>query len=144
MKLKINLERLESSSWKAAKALWNSVPLILGTILLVSLLKASIPISFYTKLFSGNAFLDSLKGAAIGSISAGNPITSYIISGELLKEGISLFAVTAFIVAWVTVGLIQLPAESAILGRKFATLRNLLSFVIAILVSIITVLLLEI
>ena len=81
-------------------------------------------------------------GSFIGSISAGNPITSYIFGGELLSQGISLLAVTAFIVAWVTVGFIQLPAESIILGRKFAILRNLSAFVLAIVVAVITVLIL--
>ena len=78
-------------------------------------------------------------GSMIGSISTGNPITSYIIGGELLKEGVSLFAVTAFIAAWVTVGVIQLPAEAAILGKRFALTRNALSFIFAILVALATV-----
>ena len=51
-------------------------------------------------------------------------------------EGISLYAVTAFIVAWVTVGMIQLPAEAAILGKRFAILRNFLSFLLSIAVAI--------
>jgi hypothetical protein len=67
---------------------------------------------------------------------------SYIIGGELLKQGISLIAVTAFIVAWVTVGFIQLPAESMILGKKFAFVRNILSFIFAIIVALITVVIL--
>jgi uncharacterized membrane protein YraQ (UPF0718 family) len=49
-------------------------------------------------------------------------------------------AVTAFLVAWVTVGIIQLPAESSILGMKFALLRNISAFVLAIVVSIVTIL----
>jgi len=94
-----------------------------------------IPSSFYTTLFSRNVFSDSLIGSAIGSISAGNPVTSYILGGELLKRGVSLIAVTAFIVAWVTIGVIQFPTEAAILGRRFALLRNVSSFVFAILVG---------
>ena len=82
---------------------------------------------------------DTLIGTLIGSISAGNPITSYIIGGELLNKGVSLFAVTAFIVAWVTVGIIQYPAEADMLGKRFAILRNVFSFMLAILVAIVTV-----
>ena len=74
----------------------------------------------------------------IGSISAGNPITSYIFGGELLDQGINLLAVTAFLVAWVTVGLVQLPAESFLLGKRFAILRNAISFIFSIFVAIIT------
>ena len=127
---------------KAAKALWKSVPMILGTVLLVSLISSLIPNSFYANIFSKNILMDSFIGSLVGSISAGNPITSYILGGEMLKQGISLIAVTAFLVAWVTVGIIQLPAESSTLGKKFALLRNLSSFVLAIIVAIITVLIL--
>ena len=133
---------LKISIIKSAKSLWNSFPMILGTILLISLISALIPKSFYTLVFSKNLFSDSFIGALIGSISAGNPITSYIFAGEMLKQGISLIAVTAFIVTWVTVGIIQLPAEAAILGKKFAFLRNITAFIVATIVAILTVLIL--
>ena len=127
---------------KAAKSLTKSIPIILGTILLVSLISTVIPNSFYKALFQNNIFLDSILGTAAGSISAGNPVTSYILGGELLDHGVSLLAITAFLVAWVTVGMIQLPAESATLGRKFAILRNISAFVLAIGVAIVTTLIL--
>lgn len=86
----------KSSTKKSAKSLWNAFPLIVGTILLVSLITTIIPKSFYLKIFSKSTFLDSFIGSLIGSISAGNPIVSYVLAGELLNEGISLVAVTAF------------------------------------------------
>ena len=125
---------------KAARMLWNVFPLMLGTILSVSLIITLIPKSFYLKIFQGNIFIDPFIGSFIGSVSAGNPLLSYIIGGELLEQGVSLIAVTAFIVAWVTVGFIQLPAESSALGKRFAFLRNSLSFLSALLVSVLTVL----
>jgi len=127
---------------KAACALWKSFPLVLATILLISVVSSLLPQSFYLNLFSKNVFLDSLIGSLIGSISVGTPITSYLLGGEFLEQGISLVAVTAFLVAWVTVGVVQLPAESALLGRKFALLRNLSAFIFAIIVALITVLIL--
>jgi uncharacterized membrane protein YraQ (UPF0718 family) len=57
----------------------------------------------------------------------------------MLQQGVSLIAVTAFLVAWVTVGFIQLPAESYLLGKRFAFLRNLTAFILAIVVAILTV-----
>lgn len=71
-------------------------------------------------------------------------MTSYIIGGELLKNGVSLVAVLAFIVSWVTVGTVQLPAESLMLGRKFALLRNGISLIMAIAIAVLTVLILGI
>ncbi len=128
---------------KAAKSLFKSLPIILGTVLLVALLTALIPASFYAKIFTKHIFWDSLIGSFIGSLSAGNPVTSYILGGEFLKQGISLAAVTAFIVAWVTVGIIQLPAEAAILGKKFAFTRNLTSFIFSIFAALLTILILN-
>lgn len=130
------------ASKSAARALGNSLPVIFATILLVSLLVNLIPSSFYPKVFSGNILIDPFIAAILGSISTGIPIISYIISGELLAQGISLIAVTAFIVTWVTVGVVQFPAEATILGKKFALKRNILSFIFSIIVAILTVLIL--
>lgn len=124
---------------KSGRAMWMSFPILLGAILLVSLANALIPRQAIINFFGAIPFIDSLMGAGIGSIVAGNPITSYIIGGELLTQGVSLTAVTAFIVAWVTVGLVQLPAEAMLLGKRFAILRNITSFVFAIIVAYITV-----
>ena len=112
---------------------------LLCVLLLVSFVITVIPKTFYTSLFSGNKFIDPLLGALLGSISAGNPINSYILGGELLNQGISLLAVTAFILAWVTVGVVQLPAELLMLGKKFALIRNSVSFITAIIVAFLTV-----
>ena len=128
---------------KAAKMMWRVAPIILGTIILVSFASVLIPKSFYAAIFQNN-LLDPVVGSAIGSILAGNPITSYIIGGELLKQGVSLIAVTAFIVAWVTVGIVQLPAESMILGKRFAITRNIISFILSIIVAILTYIILTI
>ena len=132
------MKKFRQAVFSAAKMFWNTSPLILGTILLVSLIVTLIPQSFYLKIFTQNIFLDSFLGGGLGSVSAGNPLISYIIGGELLGMGVGLIAVTAFLVSWVTVGIIQLPAESMILGKRFAIWRNVLSFVFAIVVAVTT------
>ncbi len=134
--------KIKRSIINSARALWKSAPMIFGTILLVSLVSSIIPKSFYISVFSKNIILDSFIGSVVGSISMGTPIASYIFGGEMLAQGISLIAVTSFLVAWVTVGVIQLPAESQILGKKFALIRNISAFVLAIIVAVITVLIL--
>ncbi len=125
---------------KSAKSLYNSLPTIIGAILLIGLVSAAVPKSYYGMLFSKNPIIDSFIGSGIGSILAGNPVTSYILSGEFLKQGVSLVAVTAFMVAWVTVGVVQYPAEAILLGKKFALYRNISAFFLAIVVAVITVL----
>lgn len=134
-----NNKTIAASFYKALKSFGVMLPVLLGVILLIGLFKTYITPELISSVFAGNLFQDTLLGSVIGSVSAGNPITSYIIGGELLKEGVNLFAVTAFIAAWVTVGVIQLPAEASILGKRFAITRNVLSFIFAMLVAIATV-----
>jgi predicted Fe-Mo cluster-binding NifX family protein len=124
----------------SARQFVNLLPILIGVVLLIGLFDAFISEEWLTSVFSGNVGLDTLWGACFGSIFAGNPINSYVIGGELLKYGVSLFAVTAFIVTWVTVGLVQLPAEIAAFGKRFALLRNGVSFVLAIPIAILSVL----
>jgi len=119
---------------KAARSLWNSLPILVGVVMLIALVPSRIHY-----IFTESTWINVLLGDVFGSVSAGNPLTSYVIGGELLKQGINLYAVTAFLVAWVTVGIVQLPAESIMLGKKFAVLRNALSFIFAMVVAIITV-----
>ena len=71
-------------------------------------------------------------------MAVGHPLTSYVLGGELLEHGVSLAAVTAFLVAWVTVGSIQLPAEMLMLGRRFSLYRNLICFGLATLIALLT------
>lgn len=124
---------------KTANSFRQVLPIILGMILLVSLSIVAIPKSFYANIFTGDKIIDPFFGAIFGSLAAGNPITSYIIGGELLKQGVSLIAITVFILAWVTVGIIQLPAESLMLGKRFAVARNIVSFITALIVAILTI-----
>ncbi len=120
----------------SARQFANLLPILIGVVLLMGLFNSFISKEALDSVFSGSAGLDTLWGACFGSILAGNPINSYIIGGELMDLGVSMFAVTALIVAWVTVGLVQMPAEIAALGRKFAIVRNSVCFVFAILVAI--------
>ncbi len=124
---------------RSGMQLVNLLPIFVGVVLLIGLFNALISKDLLSSIFSGNALSDTLFGTGLGSILAGNPLNSYVIGGEMLEQGVSLFAVTAFITAWVTIGLVQLPAEMAALGKKFALIRNALSMVLCMAISILTV-----
>ncbi len=130
--------RLEKANQKTAKGILGMLPIIFGVILLVSIINVMIPKSVYTTFFTGSLLLDAIKGAGLGSLLTGNPVTGYILGKGFVDAGINMVAVSAFLVSWVTVGLVQLPAESLALGKKFALYRNSIAFVMAILVAVIT------
>ena len=129
-----------SAFQKALRALIRSMPIILTVVLLISLLKTYLPVELVIRFFGHSDTADTAIGAVFGSILAGNSINSYIIGEQLLKDGAPLTAVTAFLAAWVIVGVVQIPAESAELGRQFALTRAvagfLFSMVVALVVSI--------
>lgn len=127
----------------ASKMLYTIAPMLLAVIGLVGLFQTFITPKMLQALFKGSTLYDTLVGTVAGGISVGQPFLSYIIGGELLKEGISLYAVTAFILSFVSLGLIQLPLEYSLFGIRFTMIRNLLSFLFAILISWATVITVE-
>lgn len=131
------MNKIKKSILSTFNALKKTIPILLGVVLLISLAISLIPKSFYLKLFTGNVLLDSLIGGVFGSIAAGNPITSYVIGGELMVMGISMVAIASFILCWVSVGILQIPAEILMLGKKFTIYRNVVSFIFAIIIAII-------
>ena len=139
----MNIVKIKKTAIQSVKPLINMFPFFIGIILLMSLINMAVPKTFYEKIFSQNTFFDSLIGSSLGGILVGNSITSYVMGGEFLRQGVSLVAVTAFLVSWVTVGVLQFVAEAHYFGKKFMIIRNLLSFVFSIIVAIITVLIYE-
>ena len=135
-----NTNKILSSFKKSISGIAINFPIILGVILLLGLFKSFINLSKIAHYFSGNILKDTFIGSFLGSIFAGNPSNSYIIGEELLKNDISLFAITSFIAAWVTVGIVQIPAEASFFGIKFSIMRNTIAFISSIIVSILIVL----
>lgn len=144
IKMKKSGSSLKHSLLKSSRSLLRAFPLILGVVILMGLFRAYIPTVTIKNLFRGNVIVDTLAGAVAGSIFAGHSSTSYILGGELFRDGISLFAVLAFIIAWDTIGLTQMPLEISYFGKKFTILRNIFCFIFSILVAVFVTLTLNI
>jgi uncharacterized membrane protein YraQ (UPF0718 family) len=135
----MNKDRLLPAIIKTTRSFAQLLPILVGMLLLTSLVINMLPLEHFSSWFGEQPWLNVLLGASVGSIAAAHPLASYVLGGELLKQGVSLFAVTALIVSWVTVGVVQLPAEMLLLGKRFAIYRNLTCFVLAIVVALVTV-----
>ena len=64
-------------------------------------------------------------------------ILAFPLSASLLEKGASITVITTFIITLTMVGMITLPLEIKELGKKVAILRNVFSFIIAIIIAII-------
>ncbi len=124
---------------KSFKNFLSLSPMILGIIGLVGIFKAFITPQMLSSLFVKNAFYDTFIGLLAGAVAVGQAIISYILGGELLKDGVSMYGVSAFILAWVTLGIVQLPLEASVLGIKFTILRNILAVIFTFIISVATV-----
>ena len=120
------------------ETLKSALPIMGGVLLMVSFLNIFLT-KYYSQIFTNNSFTDPLIGNIAGSLSFGIPVTSYIIGGELLDEGVSLMTITAFIMSWTTVGVLMLPLESKFLGKKFAVIRNSINFIFSMIIAVLTV-----
>ncbi|WP_320176155.1 NifB/NifX family molybdenum-iron cluster-binding protein [Maridesulfovibrio sp.] len=131
----------ERELWNAAfrkgvRQFYQILPKLAGVIMLLGLFRGFVSEKTLFSLFSGSVLQDSIVGAALGSVLVGNPVNSYVIGDSLLRAGVKEAGVISLMMAWVTVGLIQLPVEVSALGTRFALLRNLCGFVMAVLMSL--------
>ena len=115
-----------------------TLPVIIFTLALIILVKNYLIVyDIFDKLQHFPLFPSIVLSSLLGSIFIGNPINSYIIGGYLYKQNVHLLSITAFLLAWVTVGIAQAPVEKEYFGWRFVIFRNILFFVLSIIGSII-------
>ena len=124
---------------KSLKGFLSMLPMLLAILLLLGIFDVYITKDILLSFFISNNFIDTITGTLLGCVLTCNPMIIYILGGELTDAGVSLYAVTAFILSWVTIGLVQLPAEVEIFGLRFTFYRTLFTFITTILVSLCTV-----
>jgi len=125
---------------QAALGVFYVSPMILGVLGLSAILLTFVTPEQVKTVFTGNPVTDTLYGTLLGGVMMGNAMISYILGGELLKMGISLYAVTAFLLAWVSIGYVQIPMEISFFGKRFTIIRNVMAIVFTLIISILIVL----
>ncbi len=121
---------------KGLRQFYTMLPRLIGVILLLGLFKGFVSQQDLLSLFSGSYIKDVLLGGGLGSVLVGNPINSYVIGESLLSSGVAQAGVLALMMNWVNVGVIQLPIEAQALGWRFAIVRSVTSFTVAVFLSL--------
>ncbi len=89
--------------------------------------------------YLGNA--DSYLGVIIASIIGSATVMpgpiAYPLCGILVQQGVAYSVIAGFSSSLMSVGVITFPMEKAYFGSKFAVLRNLISFVIALIIALV-------
>ncbi len=132
----MNMDRVRAAARRTNRMFLGAMPIVAGMLLLVALVVTLLPHDRSREWFSGMPLLDAVEGAVFGSVATGQPVVSYILGKGLLDAGAGWIAVTGLILSWVTVGVVQLPAETMMLGARFALRRNAISFLLAVVVAV--------
>ena len=122
---------------KGFKMFRNIVIPFLNILILVSLLLFIVPPQMIVKyLGADSGAIGFAIAAVIGSIMLIPGFISYPIAASLIKQGASYSTVAVFMTTLMMVGVVTLPLEIKYFGKRVAALRNVLNFVVAIIIGI--------
>ncbi len=115
-------------------------PMLIAVMGLVGLMQIYVTSDILSTFFGYGSLTDTLVGTLTGAISMGQGMISYVIAEGLMEQGVSHYALSAFILAWITLGFVQLPAEASVFGLKFTFYRNILTLISTVIIAYVTVL----
>ncbi len=122
----------------ALKSFIKMLPMVFIIIIAIGLLLGFVPpdqISRFVGDQSGAGGV--LLVGVVGALMHIPALLSFPLASSILESGASITAVAAFITTLTMIGMITLPLEIKILGKKMALLRNGISFIIAIIIAFI-------
>ncbi|MGM0365135.1 MAG: permease [Actinomycetota bacterium] len=112
------------------------LPLIVIIIVFIGFLLGFFPPELISRVIGEQAgFRGVMVIAALGSVLFIPALISFPLAASLLDGGASVMAVAAFIATLTMVGAVTLPLELRELGKKMTVLRNLFSFMFALIIA---------
>lgn len=122
----------------AFKSLLKMLPVVLIIIILIGLLLGLAPPETISKFIGEQSGWEGfLLIAILGTVAHIPALLAFPIAASLLDSGAAITSVAVFITTLTMIGIVTLPLEIQLLGKKFALLRNGISFIIAILIALI-------
>lgn len=136
--LRLNREKTLLSLQVAGRSLRKLIPLLIAVFGMVGLFQVFLsPAQVEQALGASNGWLALLLGAILGAVSIGPPLAAYPLAGSMLDAGAWPPAVAAFVITWISIGVITLPFEASIFSLRYALLRNGIGFIVALLVGLV-------
>jgi len=133
-----NKSKTKESLKIALKTFFKTLPMIIIIIIFIGFLLGFLPPDIISKVVGEQAgFLGILVTAVLGSVLFVPALISFPLAASLLKGGASIISVAAFITTLTMIGVVTLPLEIKEMGKKLTILRNVFSFVFAIIIALI-------
>ncbi len=106
-------------------------------LVLVSVALTLLPPQTIVKYLEGpGLWLGSVVAALVGSVAFIPGFISYPLAGILHNKGIPYTVIASFVTTLMMVGFLTFPLERRFLGTKLALIRNIMFFLIALVVSL--------
>ena len=122
----------------AAKRFVKILPAFLTMIILVSIVLFLLPDEVIPKYLGGsNKFIGVIFASLFGSITLMPGFIAFPLAGILLKEGVAYMVLAAFTTTLMMVGILTAPIEKAYFGMKVTVIRNIISFFIALIITVV-------
>jgi uncharacterized membrane protein YraQ (UPF0718 family) len=123
---------------KGLKMFIGLLPTILNVLILVSAFLYLVPKETLSNLLGKNSGLFGIMIAAVlGSVSLIPMFITYPLAAILLKSGVSYRVLAVFITTLLMVGVLTLPLEAKYFGLKISIIRNVLSFIGALVIGLV-------
>lgn len=114
-------------------------PAFLIMLIMISIVLYVFPQELILKYLGvGNKYISTLIASLIGSITLMPGFIAFPLAGILRQQGVPYMVLSAFTTTLMLVGIITFPIEREYFGVKITIIRNVVCFMIAIIVAIIT------
>lgn len=111
---------------------------ILSIVFAIGLILTLFPPAEIAALLSTQSpFLATIGGALLGTITLVPAFIAFPLVGTLVHAGVSVVPSVAFLTTLTMVGVVTFPLEKKTFGVKFTAIRNTLSFIFAIVISLV-------
>lgn len=131
-------EKTKKSLKKAVKSFENILPQFLSIILIIGIMLSVVDTATITKLFGDNSgMVGVMLFAIIGAITLIPGFVAFPLAAALLHSGAGVMQIAAFVSSLMMVGIVTLPLEVKVFGKKVAIVRNVSAFIFSICVAIV-------
>jgi uncharacterized membrane protein YraQ (UPF0718 family) len=125
--LKIGLKKIRKNS-----------PVFLNMIILVALSLYFVSDELILRfLGDGSGAMGVAIAGGLGSIAFMPGFVAFPLAGILLEKGVSYTVIAAFTTTLMMVGIVTYPVEKDFFGLKITVIRNIISLIMAVIVSIV-------
>ena len=115
------------------------LPAFLTMLIFISMVLYIFPQELILKYLGiGNKYISTLIASLIGSITLMPGFIAFPLAGILRQQGVPYMVLSAFTTTLMLVGIVTFPIEKEYFGIKITIVRNVICFVIAIIVAFVT------